>query len=245
MISQKDMMNEIMDRVAGHVADTVKDAIATAVERELTENLTKAMVDSEIYRKISEDMRGGLQTIYKEITQATRPGGESAPALDQAQSEKLFHEASQQLDEILTTTEQATETIMDIVEERQRLQEESDKLLSTLRKTRKSNDDIVRLLEINDELGDNLTRIMTALSFQDLTGQRIKKIIHALKSIETLVFDLYMSTGIMLKGKDEAPDKDLETLSQETQKKMSELKGPQLETDQGNVDDLLAQLGLE
>lgn len=86
--------------------------------------------------------------------------------------------------------------------------------------------------------------IMTTLSFQDLTGQRIKIIIDTIKSVEKIVLDLYMSTGLKIKAREEAPEKSLEQLDQETETKMSALKGPAESADQGNVDDLLASLGL-
>ena len=86
---------------------------------------------------------------------------------------------------------------------------------------------------------------MTTLSFQDLTGQRIKRIIEAIKKVEQIVLDLYLSTGIQLKAREEAPDRDISDLEAEAKQKVSELKGPQTKIKQGDVDDLLAQLGLD
>ena len=87
--------------------------------------------------------------------------------------------------------------------------------------------------------------VMTTLSFQDLTGQRIKRIIGAIKKVEQIVFDLYLSTGIQLKAREQAPDKPISELKAEATQKVSALKGPQTKTNQGDVDDLLAQLGLD
>ena len=86
---------------------------------------------------------------------------------------------------------------------------------------------------------------MTTLSFQDLTGQRIKRIIEAIKKVEAIVFDLYLSTGIQLKARAEAPDRAIAELEAEAKEKVSALKGPQTKVKQGDVDDLLAQLGLD
>ena len=157
-------------------------------------------------------------------------------------ADKLFNEASQQLDEILTTTEKATFEIMDVVEKHMELQNRSQELLGSLRKTRKSNPAIQQLISINEDLGENLMRIMTSLSFQDLTGQRIKKIIYALKTIEGIVFDLYVSTGLSIKAKEQAPEKNVDEIRQESNQRVSELKGPQSESSQQDIDDLLAQL---
>ena len=104
---------------------------------------------------------------------------------------------------------------------------------------------MARLREGNAALGDDLMRIMTTLSFQDLTGQRIKRIIEAIKKVEQIVLDLYLSTGLQMKAWAEEPEKDMKVLQAEVKQKVSELKGPQTKVKQGEVDDLLAQLGLD
>jgi chemotaxis protein CheZ len=247
MHPQGDMMDHIMDKVTEQVVGSIKEILAQVIEKELTTSLTRSLVESEFYRKISDDMRGGLQSIYKEIAQATRPESKThvhAPVTDKKQAQKLFSEASEQLDEILTTTEKAAFEIMDVVEKHMELQSQSNEMLNTLRKTRKSNPSIQKLININDDLGQNLVTIMTSLSFQDLTGQRIKRIITALKKIEITVFDLYLSTGLLIRAREEAPEKDLDQLQQEAKQKVNELKGPKSDVSQANIDDMLAHLGL-
>ncbi|MDR2801234.1 MAG: protein phosphatase CheZ, partial [Desulfovibrio sp.] len=106
-----------------------------------------------------------------------------------------------------------------------------------------------RLAALNAGLAGALTDIITDLSFQDLTGQRLKKLIGAIGTIRETVFDLYVSTWLMLKTREETPERDLEEIAAESRKtveviKNSELKGPQLGASQANVDDLLASLGL-
>jgi chemotaxis protein CheZ len=102
-----------------------------------------------------------------------------------------------------------------------------------------------QLLDLQEMHEADLTEIMTTLSFQDLTGQRIKRIIEALKHIEAIVFDVYMSTGLIVKARDEQPEKNMDELEQETQERVTKLKGPQTDASQSDVDDLLSQLGLE
>ncbi len=242
---QKELLAEVMEKVVGQVVDGMRDSITKAVEKELAAGLSRALVESEFYRRINEEMRHGLQNIYKQIAEATKPmgGGEvSMAAMSPTSADKLFNEASHQLDEILTTTEKATFEIMDVVEKHMELQNHSQELLATLRKTRKSNPAIQQLIDHNEKLGENLMQIMTSLSFQDLTGQRIKKIIQALKTIEGIVFELYVSTGLSIKAKEAEPEKDVEEIRQEASKRVSELKGPQSNSSQQDIDDLLAQL---
>lgn len=71
--------------------------------------------------------------------------------------------------------------------------------------------------------------IITTLSFQDLTGQHIKPIVTALQQIEKDIFELYQSH-------DSKP--------QVTKDRASQLAGPQDNTSQQDVDDVLNQLVL-
>lgn len=244
MSESVNIQDKILENATRLIVDGLKDTFIQTVERELTEALTKALLEGEFYRRISDEMRDGLREIYKEINHASR--SESAePASNKDEADKLFHEASKQLDEILDSTENAAMDIMDIVEKHLDAQARSAELLTKLRKTRKSNDDIEELLKINAELGQDLMTVMTNLGFQDITGQRIKRIITALKKIESTVFELFVSTGLIIKAREESPDKDLDELSNETKKKVTELKGPTTDVSQNDVDDLLGQLGLE
>ena len=87
--------------------------------------------------------------------------------------------------------------------------------------------------------------IMTTLSFQDITGQRIKIIIETIKKIEKIVLDVYMTTGLMIKARAEAPESKADfTHLQAQAKSQLALHGPTLDSNQGSVDDLLASMGL-
>lgn len=235
----------VLDAMVAEITDELLQGLQEPISRSLhtllNESLNKAVGDGEFYRRLNEEMMSGIQNIFKEITTAkTTPGS----TLNKEQTDKLFEEASRQLDEILETTEEATTQIMTIVEKQLDLQEESDKLLAIAVDQPLTPAQAKRLGEINSSLGDDFTQILTALSFQDLTGQRIKKIISALEKIETTAFDLFISTGLALKAHKEEPGKDMETIKSEAKQLVSELKGPTRNTNQNDVDDLLAQLGL-
>lgn len=200
-----------------------------------------------VYKQLSADMRDGLKNIYQQISTASN--ADLPPRTD-----LLFTEASDQLDEVVKTTEQAAMTIMEVVEKQLELTQESSELIERLKK---KNDaaDLARLAEINAGLQDDLTSVITALSFQDLTGQRIKKVVAALNSIETSVVELYLSSGLVMDGAEKDPQKDAQTLQAEAQQAMrdfsekrkvvSELKGPDKNgVSQSAIDDMLAQLGL-
>lgn len=84
--------------------------------------------------------------------------------------------ATDELDAIVTATADATHKIMDSAEAIQGVAATADKEAATI-------------------LGDAATRIFEACSFQDITGQRITKVVNALKNIEVRIDSLIAAFG--------------------------------------------------
>lgn len=203
--------------------------------------------EAAVYKQISSDMRQGLKDIFQRIATASK--GQALPALN---PDALFLEASNQLDEVLKDTEEATMRIMEIVERHMDLQAQSAQLLTELHDGADTAATVETLQANNSQLGDDLTALLTALSFQDLTGQRIKRVVAALNQIENIVVELYVSSGLMLDGAEKDPNKDVQELQEEArqavkdfQQSRSDLKGPDKEgVSQSSIDDMLSQLGM-
>ncbi len=246
MLSDEKLIQELMDRVSDQMVENLKASIQVAVEKEISKSLSKALLEGEFYRRINDELQGGLKEIYKEINDAKKANGSVAPTVVvEGDTDELFTEATDQLDEILRTTEQAAVEIMDIVEKLQEMQFTLGAIVDGLNTGGVTKADRLKLEEINNALGQDLMNIMTSLSFQDLTGQRIKRIITAIKAVEKIVLDMVVSTGLKIKAREKAPDKNLDELDAEAKETMSDLKGPQSGSDQTAVDDLLAQMGLD
>lgn len=203
-----------------------------------------------VYKQLSTEMRQGLKDIYQQISTASSDQATPVPDTD-----ALFHEASDQLGEVLKATETATMSIMEIVEKHLDLQAESAELLAAVREGVATESQKLRLSEINNQLGDDLTSLLTSLSFQDITGQRIKRVVAALNKIESSVVELYVSSGLIMEGAEKDPAKDTQALQDEARKAVedfrqnrkvsSELKGPDKDgVSQDAIDDMLAQLGM-
>ena len=206
--------------------------------------------ESAVYKQLSTKMRQGLKDIYQQISTASSDQATPVPDTD-----ALFHEASDQLGEVLKATETATMSIMEIVEKHFDLQAESAELLAAVREGSDTESHKHRLSEINNQLGDDLTSLLTALSFQDITGQRIKRVVAALNKIKSSVVELYVSSGLIMEGAEKDPAKDAQALQDEARKAVedfrqnrtvsSELKGPDKDgVSQSAIDDMLAQLGM-
>jgi chemotaxis regulatin CheY-phosphate phosphatase CheZ len=95
------------------------------------------------------------------------------------------------------------------------------------------------------ELGSLALSMMEPLSFQDLVGQRIQRIIKLVKSMEVKIEDLIISFGIKMRRYKEDPNLSFEALRAEVEEFKGELKGPQREgegLDQAAIDQLLGTL---
>ena len=241
MISNEKIVDELVEKVTKGVIDDIKKSINKIIEEGISKNLSKMMLEGEFYKTINLELQSGLTNIYKEITSANKEVG-SGVSMDKKETEELFSEASEQLDAIVQTTEKATEDIMGVIEKQMDLQAKAGQKLKALKDKEFSKEEIEELIESNNSLNNDLMELMTLLSFQDLTGQRIKRIITALKQVQTTVFELFMTTGLKIKAKENEPEKANDEIEQETKKTMSELKGPQTKVSQADVDDLLAEL---
>ncbi|SIN76565.1 protein phosphatase CheZ [Halodesulfovibrio marinisediminis] len=234
------VMDEILDRVSSQIANSITQTITTSVENTLSEHLTQALMEGEFYKKLSIEMHEGLQSIYSEITASDTP---NLNADEEKQATQLFGEASEQLDAVYKTLENATDNIMTIVEQQIQMRELALAHLQSAQRAQPDNKDLAALASLENKLSQNMNEIMTALSFQDLAGQRILRIISALQKLKTTVFDLYSTSDFIAVKKAE---RESQAKQADSTKKVdnSELKGPSETASQSDVDNLLASLGL-
>lgn len=245
MTGNEELVQEILDKVSADLGQKLKSAISVAVEKEIAENLSQTLLEGEFYRRVNEDLQSGLKQIYREV-KAARGGDEIKSIEADIDPEELFSETSDQLDAVLQTTEKAAVDIIEIVENLQELQGSVASIVKGFESGGVTKEDREKLKEINDTLGNDLSTIMVTLSFQDLTGQRIKIIINSIRQVEKIVREVMLSTGLMIKQRKEQPQRDFESLSEEAKNKAtSTLSGPATDTNQDDVDDLLASLGLD
>jgi chemotaxis regulatin CheY-phosphate phosphatase CheZ len=83
------------------------------------------------------------------------------------------------------------------------------------------------------------------MSFQDLTGQRIKRIINLVNQIEERIKNMVISFGIKITERERNPHISSDELQRAVEEKVTELAGPQREgkgLDQAGIDELLANL---
>ncbi len=160
-----------------------------------------------------------IQSISDYIAKSKREVAAIRP--DKISSEHI-PAATDELDAIVLATENATNSIMEAAEVIESVAEKSD-------------------AETSQVLVDAVTAIYEACGFQDITGQRIGKIVGVMQNIETKITGLVEAFSDEIeKLKAEMPDEE------ETPEVLDDsdlLNGPQLENDaqsQDEIDQLLA-----
>ena len=106
-------------------------------------------------------------------------------ALNPAGSADHFNGMSEQLDAIVGATEGATNTIMENVEA-------IDDLMAQARTRPDTPPDLV---ETFDAVTDRVNQVFEACSFQDITGQRIAKVVNSLKFVEARINAIIITWG--------------------------------------------------
>jgi len=172
--------------------------------------------DPNVLKRELVGLFGHMQRIRKELAALSPPG-----------SEDHFGSMSEQLDAIVDATENATNTIMECGEGIDDLMTQARALSADPQMT-----------ALFDGVTDFVNRLFEACSFQDITGQRVSKVVHSLKFVEERV-----NAVIVTWGKDELNKVVVEIKEDEDEYKKF-LHGPQLPgkgVDQSEVDKLLAQ----
>lgn len=245
MTSHEELVREMMEKVSDQLVETLRESITKAVEKEIAKSLSKSLLEGEFYRRVNEDLQGGLKQIYQEV-KAARGGTEIKSIKTTIDPNELFSETSDQLDAVLQTTEKAAVDIIEIVEGLQELQGTVTTIVKGFESGGVTKQNREKLKEINQQLAIDLSTIMVTLSFQDLTGQRIKIIINSIREVEKIVREVMLSTGLMIQRRQEDPDQDFDSLSADARTRAtSKLEGPSKDTNQNDVDDLLSSLGLD
>lgn len=177
-------------------------------------------IESAVLKRELLGLFGHLQRIRKELA-----------ALNTSGEPNAFGSMSEQLDAIVEATEGATNTIMESVEG-------IDGLMGQARNATAD----PALAGIFDQVTDKVNAVFEACSFQDITGQRVNKVVTSLKFVEERV-----NAIILTWGKDEL-DKVVVDIKEEKDPYKKFLNGPQLAghgVSQDDVDKLLAQTEID
>jgi len=180
-----------------------------------------AEVVEQLLGSLEGDLTGLDLRLYRELEQLAAYINRAREEISELSPAELRHDelpaAADQLDAIITHTEEATTQILDNAETIDRLVSDTDP-------------------KLRDPIRESVTRIYEACNFQDITGQRITKVVKTLKHIEEELDKLPHVFGI------EAPARPKKAPADPADAK-GLLSGPQLPEDanrQAEIDALLA-----
>lgn len=188
------------------------------------------------------------------------PGIENLDSIDSSE----FPDAKERLEYVITLTEESANKTLEAVEDTlpiiQNTSDRAQQLLERWGRFKNREMDLDDFKELSgdiesflqhacystDEMSGKLTEVLVAQSFQDLTGQMIRRVIELVDNVEQNLVSIVVATGTtdQRAGVDAPVEKDTKTASG------VEAEGPQLPSKtegvikgQGEVDDLLASLG--
>jgi len=233
--SDEKVVEKLAECIVSKIEPSIREIVQKTVQEEVVTALKRAISDSEFYKGLSDDVVEGIGKIYSEIFSAKQ----------EIQVNKFLIEGTLQtigesqfiLDNVLEITEISTLKIMDVVESIQDNIERAGSIIEELGDS--------KLNTIFKEIDKRLTEILTLLSFQDITGQKIKKLIESIKKIEEIAFELYLGSEIFKKAKAEGFERSYEELREEVKKQVEIMKKKKPEiVDQKAIDELLESLDL-
>ncbi len=230
MITEREIVDQLTDSVGARVSLIVRESLSAVVQEEISKALAKALDEGRFYRSMNEEVLEGIGNIYSEIKSVK----ETLDADSSAESLGLLNESDSILDGIVKATEIATLKILDLLENMQRE-------IGEIRSLVGSNGAMAT--EKLDGVEKSILNVMTELSFQDLTGQQVKRVIQSLKKVEDIVFGVYVSSEILKRSKEQSPEKDIAEIRERMKGLVEEAKGKKTAIDQGGVDSLLEQMG--
>ena len=162
----------------------------------------RAMSQGDFKHEIKEELYGQLGDIARYINTTIKRMQSVEPGIADASGK--IPQASVQLSEISKATEEATHNVMTQVE---KVLDNHDLIIHHTESAERGNDLPNSLGEVRNVVSENreiLLDIITGLSFQDLTGQKIKKIVGLIEDVEKRLLQLIVTFG--LKSKDAAED---------------------------------------
>lgn len=226
----------LSQRIAALEAAQAGDMIPAEQVRELVAAVKEMFGQNQAHSETNEKL-------YQELGELARYINNAKKELQEVKSSNIAEDhlpsATNQLDAIVQMTEQATSRIMD----------ECDRLTMFHNDTRErliamdpplEPDTLAGVDDAINNAATSVTHIFEACNFQDITVQRIQKVVRALQEIERQVLRMVVVFGLM-ENKNKL---DAETTA-ELQEDAVLLNGPQLNgqgLDQDEIDSILSKL---
>lgn len=255
---------KIADIVDGKLTDAEIGELVTFIKHTFKRNGGHRDSDEGFFRDLAFEMSASAKDLALLIIEYRRDlRGRIDPGITDLTS-VYIPEATDQLEGIIETTESVANTIMDKLEVMQARTDTLTSIVESLKKgfiavpgqgetaigpgmgdaVQSSLNALVAFMEksLRDDMAI-ISDIFTQMSFQDLTGQRIRRILKLVQQMEERLKQMVVSFGIKVAEKEKNPEVTQKELAQAVERKHSELAGPQktgFGLDQAGIDELLA-----
>lgn len=195
-ISTKQLSDGNDKKDESSVYNRINEGIEKIVE------VTRAMSEGDFHQSIEDNLYGQLGEIAKYINGALKKIQKVEPQIKLASNN--IPRASMELSEITKFTEEATHNIMNQVEQ---VLENHNAIICRLNDMKDPENEIEEIKRTIEKDKEVLMDIFTGLSFQDLIGQKIKKIIEVIEEVEKRLLQLIITFGLKNeKGEDRMKD---------------------------------------
>ena len=202
--------------------------------RELLD-VTREMANGNYSREIESDLYGELGELARYINMTFRKLQTLEPNI-KLSSEKIPLAASQ-LSDITRATEEATNRIMGLTEGVLDNHELITSDLVKIKDNKINPEEIGNLERLVSKNKESLIEIITCLSFQDLTGQKINKIMEMMREVESRILELIVTFGLKANNEKGNMDEAASPILNELKKPVSD------DLKQDLVDDMLKKFG--
>jgi chemotaxis protein CheZ len=257
------LKDKIINIVNGKLTEKEVEEVVRFIKQVTSSNLYE---DEQFFKEIAYEMTGAVKELALLVIEFRRDiKNKVHPELNDLAT-KYIPEAAGQLEGIIETTENAANKIMDnldLLQEQTKKMEETAAFLKSGKLKAPENkraftegeidantiEKIRPLLDYIETTGHSNTALITdifiQMSFQDLTGQRIKKIMILVQEMEEKLKKMVVNFGIKLSEKGKNPDISTEELERVVNEKVFALAGPQKAgegLDQADIDCILANI---
>ena len=251
------------DTLKGKLSDMLKGKLSDEEIEEISNFIKESshIDDNMFFKNLTYEVSGDIKGLASLLIDFRRDlQSKVNPDLTDIAT-KYIPQAAGQLEGIIETTENAANKIMDNLETLEENMSEVKKIVTSFKngkitilgKRKKIGAKSIEILlpvieDVESRLENNLSVISDSfvqMSFQDLTGQGIKRIIKLVSQMEEKLKNMVISFGIKIAEKENNPDMSAKELERIVEKKKSELSGPQKKgtgLDQKGIDELLANL---
>ena len=260
-VNLKEKISKILD---GKLSSEEREELITFLRYTKADDMP--FDDEVLFRDLAYEMTGNVKDLALLIIDFRRDlKSKIHPQINDIAT-KYIPQATNQLVDIIEATEKAANKIMDNLDGMQENIERMEKILNSLRNGKvimpQGKNDRIEIT-IDNQTMQSICPIITyfevcmkqymslisdsfiQMSFQDLTGQRIKRTMNLVNQMEEKIKSMVILFGFKLNEIEKNPAISKEELQRTAEEKVIELTGPQKEghgLDQADIDELLANI---